>query len=143
MTTDTDTTAAAQAASVKLVPMARVHLALTGYANSARRDAEASRAALAHSANTAQAQQLIDLAREAAREEAAHRVYVGAVEVTTHALNLEYSSFDELERWVTDSLLQGADDTWSGRGNDDRRAIHDAQRDAYREVLRLVRRNQS
>lgn len=142
MSNDTDTTADSIARSKPLVPMARVYLALTGCAHSARCDVEASRAKLAKSAATAQAQQLIDLAREAAREEAAHRVYVGAVEVTAHALKLEYSSFDELERWVTDSLLQGADDTWSGRGNDDRRAIHDAQRDAYRQVLRLVHRNQ-
>lgn len=36
---------------------------------------------------------------------------------------------------VTDLVLAGADDTWSGRGNDARRARYDGTRKAARELL--------
>lgn len=39
------------------------------------------------------------------------------------------------EQAVTDLVLAGADDTWSGRGNDARRARYDGTRKAARELL--------
>lgn len=42
-----------------------------------------------------------------------------------------------------DVLIQGAEDTWSGRGNDLRRAKHDAARAAVRDVFNLLDRFES
>ncbi|HXJ66018.1 MAG TPA: hypothetical protein VNN79_19840 [Actinomycetota bacterium] len=41
---------------------------------------------------------------------------------------------DECRAMVTDKLIHGPDDTWSGRGNDLKRAQHDAVRHVAREL---------
>lgn len=44
----------------------------------------------------------------------------------------------QVRGYLTQWLLQGADDTWSGRGNDLKRAHHDGVRNATREVLDTI-----
>jgi|CXWK01.1.fsa_nt_gi hypothetical protein len=51
----------------------------------------------------------------------------------TAALNvLEYNR--GLPSWLTTQALQTADDTWSGRGNDLKRVIHDARIEALSQI---------
>lgn len=41
----------------------------------------------------------------------------------------------EVKDWTTNMVLMGAEDSWSGRGNDMRRAFHDGVRDEARRIL--------
>lgn len=40
-----------------------------------------------------------------------------------------------IRKEITDALVSGADDTWSGRGNDLQRIRHDALREIARKIL--------
>lgn len=50
------------------------------------------------------------------------------------------SNTNEIEAYLTDRLIAGADDTFSGRGNDLKRAAFDAVRDEVRDLLYPIRR---
>lgn len=41
----------------------------------------------------------------------------------------------DMQKWAIDKLSVGADDTWSGRGNDQRRLVFDATRETVKNVL--------
>lgn len=64
----------------------------------------------------------------------AHRLYLdAAAAVTIH------DDPSELVNWATALLLAGADDEWSGRGNDARRVVFDHVKVVAENVLRAVR----
>lgn len=50
------------------------------------------------------------------------------------------ASDDEVWQWMFDLMLAGADDTWSGRGNDQRRRLHDARAESFRDLQAALRR---
>jgi hypothetical protein len=45
-----------------------------------------------------------------------------------------------VRQYLTEVLLEGADDTWSGRGNDLARVCFDAKREAVKQSLRILAR---
>ena len=55
------------------------------------------------------------------------------------ALFMEYANDIPIHEWAFQLLESGADDQWSGRGNDFQRATYDGKREAAKRVISVVR----
>jgi len=65
----------------------------------------------------------------------------GRLEVTAQVEQLSQScSVDEVREYLFEIVCQGADDTWSGRGNDLTRSYFDGVRDGARECWAALNR---
>ena len=76
------------------------------------------------------------VANKIAEAEAAHKVWTLAASILRGALDAGTPA-DPVRLFIL--LLDGPDDTWSGRGNDVRRAYADGVRRAVAEAVRLFR----
>lgn len=65
---------------------------------------------------------------------------VAKVRYTVGQMLANGSASNDIEGYLTDRLIAGADDSWSGRGNDLKRAAFDAVRDEIRDLLYPLRR---
>jgi len=70
---------------------------------------------------------------ELAEAEAEADVYRNAVDCYRFAPDFN------VHEWAFKALETGADDTWSGRGNDFQRAMYDGKREAVRRVVSIVK----
>lgn len=61
------------------------------------------------------------------------KVYTDALRMLTHG-----TTTDTVLAYLTDLLLQGPGDTWSGRGNDSKRVAADAIREAVRDLRYIL-----
>lgn len=83
-------------------------------------------------AETTSSQMMLDAVTKIAQHEVAARMHTGAARIIAN------HGPADVREWATERLLDGADDRWSGRGNDHQRSQFDAVRDAVRDILRIV-----
>lgn len=103
-------------------------------AEAAKVVAQQARDHLAELAQTGRFDELAYAVNAVAKAEGVHLAHVTAERAATNGLDLH----EQIEV-VTDLLLRGADDTWSGRLNDTNRAHADGVREAASRLLSKLR----
>lgn len=93
----------------------------------------AARAKLAQAASTSDTSRLNDLVQTVAVVEAVARIRFDVAEMLRAG-----AASEDVRETLLDELLRGADDAWSGRANDLRRATHDGVRVAIRDIIRAL-----
>jgi hypothetical protein len=95
---------------------------------------EAARAKLAAAASTGSpASHLNDLVQAVGVAEAVARLRLDVAQMLR-----ENQETGDIRETLLNELLRGADDAWSGRANDLRRATHDGVRLAIRDIIRAL-----
>lgn len=94
------------------------------------------RANLAEAATAgARAETLARLANDVAEADGAHATYQLVINLWDNAERRGTSPEYAITHQLTRRLLTGAEDSWSGRGNDAKRAMHDGFRAAAERIL--------
>lgn len=100
---------------------------------------EYARQALAEAAATADPERLDQLVKEVARAEAVQicndTLTFGIEHYVSDGMTPDEARQKVLRKITSDIIQRGPDDTWSGRGNDLRRAVFDAKIDWLRDRL--------
>lgn len=99
---------------------------------------EYARQALAEAAATADPERLDQLVKEVARAEAVqicNDTLTFGIENYADEMTPDEARKKVLRKITSDIIQRGPDDTWSGRGNDLRRAVFDAKIDWLRDRL--------